>query len=178
MYRCVDAAFIMPTRTIMPPAVLSGDAGYDAANVAATPGPVPLRSRPETSAPAGPPASGMPYSAVSLPHPIATAPRVLPVKWPGRPSAGSSHSAPFLSDLSGLRRDFRWWIRAWWWIGCTGMHRINREARNHHDNRRILYVSGADVVFASIVVMRRFVLPGLAFVALGSGRGSLGLMAG
>jgi signal peptidase II len=28
---------------------------------------------------------------------------------------------------------FAWWIRAWRWIGCTGMHQILHAARIHHD---------------------------------------------
>ena len=39
-----------------------------------------------------------------------------------------------------------WWIRAWRPIGGSGMHRIDRVARIHRDNRRGLSGSAAGVV--------------------------------
>src|ERR1700685_1695290 len=43
MYRCADAAIIMPARTTVPPVARSDDTGSCAANAPATPGPRPLR---------------------------------------------------------------------------------------------------------------------------------------
>jgi len=33
----------------------------------------------------------------------------------------------------GVAPGFAWWIRAWRWIGCTGVHRIHHGTRIHHD---------------------------------------------
>jgi hypothetical protein len=32
-------------------------------------------------------------------------------------------------------RGFWWWIRAWRWIGCIRVHRIDHGTRNHRGNR-------------------------------------------
>jgi hypothetical protein len=64
-----------------------------------------------------------------------------------------------LSRFTRFTGGFRWLIRAWRWIGGSGMHRIGRAARIHRDNRRSLSVSAAGVVRVITAVLRGLVLP-------------------
>jgi hypothetical protein len=67
-----------------------------------------------------------------------------------------------LSSLQPLRIPFArllswwaniWWsIRAWWWIGGSGTHRIDRVARIHRGNRSDPSVSAAGVVPVTTVM--------------------------
>ena len=60
-------------------------------------------------------------------------------------------------------------IRAWWWIGGSGMPQIDRGARIHRDNGRGLSVFAVGVVPVTNVVVRGFVLPGRRYARTGAG---------
>ena len=80
----------------------------------------------------GPAGCGAPRHPCGAPQRPCDAPqRPCDVPWhpAGRCGPGCPARCPFPASWPG----FAWWIRAWRWIGCTGMHQILHGARIHHD---------------------------------------------
>ena len=80
-------------------------------------------------------------------------------RWPGPPPPDDSRCASPLSRFAGFTGGFRWLIRAWWRIGGSGMHRIDRGARIRHDSRRVPSVFAAGVAPVTTAALCRLVLP-------------------
>jgi hypothetical protein len=76
-------------------------------------------------------------------------------KQPGPPSTDDSRPASPYVRFTGFCQQVWWWIGAWRRIGCIGMHRIDRGARIHHDNRGTFSVFAAGVVSVTAVVLRK-----------------------
>ena len=79
--------------------------------------------------PAGCGAPRHPCGAPQRPYDAPQRPCDVPWHPAGRCGPGCPARCPFPASWPG----FAWWIRAWRWIGCTGMHQILHGARIHHD---------------------------------------------
>jgi hypothetical protein len=74
-------------------------------------------------------------SLASMWRSLASMWRSLASMWrsPWRPGGRCGPGSPARRSFRASWPGFAWWIRAWWWIRCTGMHQILHGARIHHN---------------------------------------------